>query len=103
MARQKPAKREWQRKMIDEYYDHRFRETVEPLYQDMQRWKAGKIAHAKLDRSIHETHTKMQKLWSLFNESRDFLVGLIRMDEDWFAAWLKENPTPPQYTGEPNV
>ena len=48
-----------------------------------------------MDQAIHETHKKNQGLYSLFNESRRSLVGMIQWDEEWFEEWVVDHPPPP--------
>lgn len=84
----------WEQKLIDDYYDYRWRQALDPLYEQMQQWKAGQLHHDDIDQAIHQTHKKNQELYSLFTNQRDFLISLIQMDRDWFEPWLVEHPAP---------
>jgi hypothetical protein len=97
MSRKKRQTPEWQweQALIDAYYDYRWHQVLDPLYEKLQRWKAGELAHADVDKAIHETHKQNRELYHLFRESRSFLVGLIQWDRDWFEGWVVENPPPP--------
>jgi hypothetical protein len=86
---------QWEQALIDAYYDHRWRQVLDPLYEKLQRWKVGELTHADVDRAIHETHKQNRELYRLFRESRSFLVGLIQWDRDWFDGWVADNPPPP--------
>ncbi len=89
------SKRQWQQQLIADYYDYRWKELLEPLYQDFQRWKAGERSHADMDQAIHAAHKETQHLYSFFSESRDSLASTIQMDRDWFEPWLAGHPAPP--------
>lgn len=86
---------QWEQALIDAYYDHRYRQVLEPLCEKLQRWKAGELQHHDMDKAIHETHKENQKLYTLFGEKRDFLVSVIQWDAEWFDEWVKANPPPP--------
>jgi hypothetical protein len=84
----------WEQALIDDYYDYRWREVLNPLYEKFKRWEAGELNHWDIDQAIHETHKENQHLYSLFNESRRFLVGMIQWDEEWFRGWVADHPPP---------
>lgn len=86
---------QWEQALIDAYYDYRWHQVLDPLYEKFQRWKAGELTHADMDQAIHETHKKNQELYGLFREKRSFLVGLIQLDREWFDEWMARNPPPP--------
>ena len=48
-----------------------------------------------MDRAIHEAYKQTHELYNLFTGKRDFLVGLIQLDREWFEAWVADNPPPP--------
>jgi hypothetical protein len=85
----------WEQALIDDYYDYRWRQVLNPLYEKFKRWEAGELEHYDMDQAIHETHKQNQDLYRLFTESRAFLVGLIQWDEDWFEKWAIDHPPPP--------
>ncbi len=97
MSRKKRMTPEWQweQALIDDYYDYRWRQVLDPLYDKFQRWKAGELTHDDMDQAIHETHKQNQELYTLFRESRRFLVGLIQWDREWFEGWVADHPPPP--------
>jgi len=86
---------QWEQALIDAYYDYRYRQVLDPLYDQFQRWHAGHLTHADLDQAIHEAHKENQTLYRLFTEKRDWLVRIIQMDSDWFDPWLANHPPPP--------
>ncbi len=94
MPKRMTPQREWEQQLVDAYYDHRWKEVLEPLYEDFQRWKAGELTHADMDQAIHQTHKKTQELYGLFSEKREWLARTIQMDGDWFDAWLPDHPAP---------
>jgi hypothetical protein len=93
--RQQISEREWEQALIDAYYDHRWRQVLDPLYEKFQRWKAGELTHADMDQAIHETQKQNQELYTLFREGRSFLLPLIQCDRNWFRDWVADNPPPP--------
>ncbi len=95
MSNRKSPERKWQQQLIDDYYDYRWKQVLEPLYQDFQGWKAGERSHADMDREIHAAHKESQHLYTFFSEGRDSLANWIQMDRDWFEPWLPEHPAPP--------
>ena len=85
----------WEQALIDAYYDYRWHQVLDPLYEKFKRWEAGKLTHHDMDQAIHETHKQDQELYSLFTQSRSFLVGAIQWDEEWFEEWIVDHPSPP--------
>ncbi|MCL4394541.1 MAG: hypothetical protein M1482_07030 [Chloroflexi bacterium] len=94
MPKRPSPTREWQQKLVGDYYDYKWKELLEPLYQDFQRWKAGERSHADMDRAIHRAHKGSQDLYSLFGENRETLASWIQLDKDWFGSWLASHPAP---------
>jgi len=89
------SRRQWEQMLIDDYYDYRWREILEPLYEMFQLWHAGELSHDDMDQAIHETHKKTQKAYSFFLERRPWLVTMIQWDREWFRTWLKDHEPPP--------
>jgi hypothetical protein len=87
--------REWEQALIDAYYDHRWHQALDPLYEKLQRWKVAELTHADMDRAIHEAHKQDQDLYILFMQDRSLLVGLIQHDRAWFKSWVADHPPPP--------
>ncbi|MFW6116633.1 MAG: hypothetical protein ACOC6F_02805 [bacterium] len=98
-----PSKRQWEQALIDAYYDHRWRQILEPLYDKFKRWDAGELHHDDMDQAIHETHKKTQQVYSFFRESRPMVVAMIQWDQDWFLPWLKDHEPPPGVELDPFV
>lgn len=44
--------------------------------------------------AIHEVHKENQGLWKLFSRKREWLVGAIQYDREWFEARLARHPAP---------
>ena len=97
MSRKKreTPKWQWEQSLIDDYYDYRWREVLDPLYDKFRRWKAGELTHDDMDQAIHETHKRNQDLYKLFIEGRRSLVVSIQWDRVWFEGWVVEHPPPP--------
>ena len=89
------SKRQWEQALIDDYYDYRWRQILEPLYEKFKRWDAGELDHVDMDEAIHETHKETRRAYSLFTESRSMLVGMIQWDREWFIPWLRDHQPPP--------
>jgi len=85
----------WEQALIDDYYDYRWRQVLNPLCEAFKRWEAGELDHWDMDKAIHETHKENQGLFSLFTQNRSFLVGIAQWDEDWFDTWVADHPPPP--------
>jgi hypothetical protein len=86
--------REWEQALVDAYYDYRWRQVLQPLYDNFQRWAAGELTHADLDQAIHQTHKKTRELYVLFSEKREWLARVIQLDDDWYREWVKDHPAP---------
>jgi hypothetical protein len=74
--------RKREREIIDEYYDKRMRQLLEPLYEDFQKWKRGELSHYELLERIHQVHKENQKLYRLFTSSREFLLKVIDFEAE---------------------
>ena len=85
---------EWEQSLIDDYYDYRWWQLLEPLYQKFQIWKRGQLDHEEVSLAIHKTNKATRALHTFFEERRDLLVSLIQLDKDWFGEWLKSHPAP---------
>jgi len=93
--RRETAEWKWEQALIDDYYDHRWRQVLSPLCEQFKRWEAGELTHEDMDHAIHETHKQNQTLYHLFVvEDRRSLVGLIQVDRAWFRTWVADNPPP---------
>ncbi len=88
---------QWEEKLLEAYYDYRWREVLEPLYQKFQQWKAGELDHMDMDEAIHETHKQTQEVYSAFQMKRGIMVRVLQLNVDWFPAWVKDNPPPEGY------
>jgi hypothetical protein len=64
---------QWEQEMIDAFEDDKHSNPVDqwhlvldPLREEFQRWKAGEISHAEIDKAIHTTHRVCQlSIWGL--------------------------------------
>ena len=98
MPKQPSLQRQWEQALVDAYYDYRWRQVLQPLYDDFQRWAVGELTAVcdDLDHVIHDTHKKTQELYRLFSEKREWLARAIQLDEDWYPEWVKDHPAPAQ-------
>jgi hypothetical protein len=97
MSRNKPKHRhspQWEESLLEAYYDHCWREVLDPLYEQLARWKKGELEHEEVSNSIHQTHKQTARLYNLFIQKRDFLVVIAQQEQDWFNSWLTGHPAP---------
>ena len=84
--------KDWEQRMIDAYYDYRWRRMLEPLCETFQAWKAGKIGYAEVDQAIEGVYKEKCALNNLFSQRHDRTACLIQVwDREWFDAWVKEH------------
>lgn len=95
MSSQKNVSRQYEQALIGAYYDSRMHEILDPLFDAFQQWKAGHLSHDELTELIHKVHRENQRAYSFFTQSRKTIVLCVKMDNDWFDGWLRENPPPP--------
>ncbi|KXB00460.1 hypothetical protein AKJ41_04045 [candidate division MSBL1 archaeon SCGC-AAA259O05] len=69
-------------KIIEEYYNMKMKQALEPLYQNFQKWDKGEIDHSEISEAIHECQKEIQKIHSIFNSGTDFLMKLIEANDD---------------------
>ena len=96
MPKPPSPQRQWEQALVDAYYDYRWRQVLQPLHDDFQRWAAGELTHDDLDQEIHQTHKKIRELYRMFSEKREWLARAIQLDEDWYREWVKDHPAPAQ-------
>ena len=95
MSGQKKALKAYQQALIDAYYDTWMRQMLEPLYEAFQQWERGDLKHSDLTELIHKVHRENQKAYSFFTQNPTEIIVCIKLDSEWFSAWLKDNPPPP--------
>ena len=86
---------EYQQALIDAYYDMWMHKILDPLFEAFQQWKQGNLQHNELTELIHKVHRENQQVYSFFAQSRDSIIGCIKMDQTWFSNWMANNPLPP--------
>jgi hypothetical protein len=93
----------WEQAMTEAYWDYRWRQIMEPLCDTFQRWKAGKLRHADVDRAIDAAYKEKCAINSVLGQRHDRAAAIIRCwDSEWFEAWLEENrPTADVESSEP--
>jgi len=86
----------WQERLIDDYYNHRWHRTLEPLCEWLRRWKDGELAHSEMESVLEDTHRQICEVRSLFGQRPDRLVLLIQaLDREWFDGWVIDHTPPP--------
>jgi hypothetical protein len=85
---------QWEETLLAAYYDHRWHQVLDPLYQQMQCWKRGELHHEDIDQAVHQTHNQTRELYGLFTQKRDFLILIAQIDQEWFQPWLAQHPAP---------
>lgn len=88
---------QWEQALLDAYHDYRWRQVLDPLYRKFQQWKDGELDHMDMDDAIHQTHKQTQELYGVFTLKREILIRSIQLNEEWFQAWVKDNPPPAGY------
>jgi hypothetical protein len=48
--------------LLDAYYDYRWREVLEPLYQKFQQWKAEELNPPVMYKLINQIHKQIQEV-----------------------------------------
>ncbi len=83
---------QWERALVDDYYDYRWRQMLEPLCETFQRWKEGELTYEDVDQAIEKAYQEKVVLHNLFSQRRDRAAGLIQWwDHEWFEAWIAEH------------
>lgn len=86
----------WEERLVADYYDYRWHQLMEPMCEKMQRWKAGQLSHAEMERALEECHQRVCEARNILSQRRDRLVLLIQyLDREWFQEWMKKNTPPP--------
>ncbi len=67
--------------LLDAFYDYRWREMLEPLYQKFLQRKVGELDHIDMNEVIHQTHKQTQEVYRFFTEKRDWLVRVIQLTQ----------------------
>jgi len=87
--------RQWDQMLIEDYYDYRWHQIIEPLCEKLQRWKDGKLSYDEMDRTMEEVYGQICEVRSLFSQRRDRLVLLLQwLDRAWFESWVQGHAPP---------
>lgn len=92
------AQRQWEDALVQAYYDYRWHQLLDPLYEQMQSWKRGELEHEDINQAVHQTNKQSRVLYNLFSEKRDFLILLAQADQEWFDYWVAQHPVPAEVT-----
>ena len=93
---EKTSAAHWERKLIDDYYNYRWKDLLEPVCATAARWKAGELTIAAMAETLENIHGQVCELRNLFAQRDDRLVLLIQwMDREWFEGWIRDYSPPP--------
>ncbi len=84
---------QWEETLIADYFDYRSRQLLNPLFEQFQQWKAGRLSHNDLFDAIHLAHVENQERYNFFSQKRQTLAKWIQFDP-WFDTWLETHPAP---------
>jgi len=94
-GKKNPSVAEWEKQLINDYYEYRWRQALDPICEKMERWRAGEISHSEMADFLEEVHREVCELRNLFTQREDRLVLLIQwLDREWFDRWVKEHVPP---------
>jgi len=86
---------QWEQKLVEDYYNYRWEQLLEPLCATSERWKAGELTIPDMAQALNEVHGQVYELDKLFGQRDDRLVMLIQwLDREWFEAWLEAYSPP---------
>lgn len=86
----------WEETMVNAYWDYRWRQIMDPLCDAFQRWKAGELGHADVDRAIDTAYKDKCLINNLLTHRPDRAAAVIQWwDREWFLTWIQENRPPP--------
>jgi hypothetical protein len=83
----------WEEKMVADYYDHRCRLLLDPLYEQLQQWKSGDIDHEVIFDSVLGFQKANRERSNFFSNNNEYLVSEIQQTP-WFQEWVKTHPIP---------
>jgi hypothetical protein len=85
--------RQWEERMVEDYYDYRCQLLLDPLYEDFQQWKEGALSHESMFDAIQRIHRENRERYNFFAIKREELARRIQEDP-WFEQWLASHPAP---------
>jgi hypothetical protein len=53
---------QWEQTLLNAYYDYRWREVLDLLYQKFQQWKAGELNPPVMYKLINQIHKQIQEV-----------------------------------------
>ena len=87
---------EWEQKLVDDYYNYRWHQVMDPLCDQLQKWKAGNLFHREMDSVMTKVQSEIWEIRNIFGQRQDRLVNLVQwLDRQWFLEWIKEYTPPP--------
>ena len=88
--------KEWEQKLVDDYYNYRWHQVMDPLCDQLQRWKAGNLSPQEMDSVMDKVQSEIWEIRNIFGQRRDRLVNLVQwLDREWFLEWIQEYNPPP--------
>ncbi len=86
----------WEQTLVDDYYNYRWRQVMDPLCDQLQNWKAGQLSHQEMDNVMTKVQADIWEIRNIFGQRRDRLVNLVQwLDREWFLEWIIEYAPPP--------
>jgi hypothetical protein len=85
--------RQWEERLVEDYYEYRCQKLLEPLYDELQQWKEGAISHETLFDAVARVHRENRERYNFFARKRDDLARWIQLDP-WFDQWIATHPAP---------
>lgn len=86
----------WEEQLVADYREYRWRQLMELMYRQMEKWKAGELTSADMEQAFEECYHKITELRHILNQRSDRAALLIQvLDWEWFQEWIREH-TPPR-------
>ena len=86
----------WEQTLVQDYYNYRWQQVMDPLCDKLQLWKAGELPNKELDQFMDNINQQIWEVRNIFSQRSDRLVNLIQfLDREWFLEWVKEYHPPP--------
>lgn len=85
----------WEETVTAAYWDYRWRRIMDSLCETFQRWKAGELSNADVERAIDAAYQEKCAINSFLSQREDRAAALIQCwDREWFRHWIIDNRPP---------
>jgi len=85
----------WEEELLGAFYDYRWHEVLDPLYNKMQLWKADQLDHEIILGDIERVQKELKEANQLLRFNRKFVLSIVMATEDFFKPWIAGHPVPP--------